>query len=262
MSVDSDTIEHMFESTVTQLSPGQPVGTPRGAALGALRQKIRRLEHGQLPATPLPVLPGLERLFPEKGLKPGAVYSLSPHTSIVWALISQATQRGHWAASVGSDHLGFHAAIEYGVVTDRLIVLPRLGSNWWSAVSALVDVVSLVVVRPGTPFPSPAARDTLLARARERGCVLLVTGHWPHAHGHISVENTQWTGLGQGNGVLVSHELTLQYTPRHGSRSHQVTLVRDGDGPRVVDTPLTPLRHLTPRAQEGVTTASDHREAG
>jgi hypothetical protein len=227
-----------------------------------LRQKIRRLEHGQLPATALPVLPGLERLFPEGGLKPGAAYSLSAHTSLVWALISEATQRGYWVASVGSDHLGFHAAIEYGVVTDRLIVLPRPGGNWWSAVSALVDVVSLVVVRPGTPFPSPAARDTLLARARERGCAVLVTGRWPNAHGDISLANTRWTGLGQGSGVLVAQEFTLEYTPRHGATSRRVTLVRDGAGPRVVDTSLTPLRCLSPRSSENVAVAGNHREAG
>jgi hypothetical protein len=262
MSVDSDRIEHMFESAVTPLPPAGGASSPKATTLGELRQRIRHLEHGRLPATTIPVLPGLEALFPEKGLTPGAVYSLPAHTSVMWALIAQATQNGHYVATVGRNHLGFHAAIEYGVALERLIVVPPIDHQWWSAVAALVDVVSVVVFSPAGPLPSPSARDTLTARARERGCALLTVSSWPGATGQIAVEDTQWEGLGPGHGVLSSHELTLRYTPRHGAGSHRVRLIRDGTGSHILPYAITPVVHLTPTSQEGLVITSDQREAG
>ena len=261
MSVDSDTIEHMFESTVTPLTPGG-VRSPKVATLGELRQRIRHLEHGRLPTATIPVSPGLEALFPEKGLAPGAIYTLSPHTSVVWALIAEATQNGHYVASVGRNHLGFHAAVEYGVALERLIIVPPIGHQWWSAVAALVDVVSIVVFSPHGPLPSPGARDILTARARERGCALLVASPWPGAHGQIVVEDAQWGGLGPGHGVLSTHELTLRHTPRHGASSYRVRLIRDGAGSRILPYTITPVTRLTPKTREGLVAASDQREAG
>ena len=262
MSVDSETIEHMFESLVTSLPRAGGASSHKATTLGELRQRIRHLEHGRLPATTIPVLPGLDALFPEKGLTSGAVYSLSPHTSVMWALIAEATKNGHYVATVGRQHLGFHAAIEYGVALERLIVVPPIGHQWWSAVAALVDVVSIVVFSPNGPLPSPSARDTLIARARERGCALMATSSWPGANGRVIVEDAHWEGLGDGHGVLSSHELTLRYTPRHGVGSHRVRLVRDGSGSHILPYTITPVVHLTPATQEGVVITSDQREAG
>ncbi len=262
MSVDSGTIEHMFESTVASLPQTHGVRSLKATTLGELRQRIRHLEHGRFPLQTIPVSPGLDSLFPEKGLTPGVVYNLSPHTSVMWALIAEATQNGHYVATVGRHHLGFHAAIEYGVVLERLIVVPPIGHQWWSAVAALVDVVSIVVFSASGPLPSPRARDTLTARARERGCALLATSSWPGAYGQVVVEDTQWEGLGSGHGVLSSHELTLCYTPRHGASAHRVRLVRNGSGSHVLPHTITPVVHLTPVTQEGRVIASDQREAG
>lgn len=262
MSVDSEIIEHMFESLVTPLPHAGGASSPKATTLGELRQRIRHLEHSRLPAATIPVLPGLDALFPEQGLTPGAVYSLSPHTSVMWALIAEATRNGHYVATVGRHHLGFHAAIEYGVDLERLIVVPPIGHQWWSAVAALVDVVSIVVFSPNGPLPSPSARDTLTARARERGCALMATSSWPGANGQVVVEDAQWEGLGSGHGVLSSHELTLRYTPRHGVGSHRVRLVRDGSGSHILPYTITPVVQLTPATQEGVVITSDQREAG
>jgi hypothetical protein len=252
----------MFESLVVPLPHAGGVSSPKSTTLGELRRRIRHLEHGRLPATTIPVLPGLDALFPEKGLTPGAVYHLPAHTSVMWALIANATQNGHYVATVGRRHLGFHAAIEYGVVLDRLIVVPPIGHQWWSAVAALVDVVSIVAFSPNGALPSPRARDTLTARARERGCALLAMSSWPGANGQIVVEDAQWEGLGEGHGVLSSHELTLCYTPRHGAGSHRVRLIRDGTGSHILPYTITPVVHLTPAAQEGFVVTSDQREAG
>ena len=247
---------------VTPLPQSGGASSPKATALGELRQRIRHLEHGRIPASTIPVLPGMDALFPEKGLTPGAVYSLSPHTSVMWALIAGATQNGHYVATVGRQHLGFHAALEYGVDLERLIVVPPVGPQWWQAVAALVDVVSIVVFSSTGPTPSPSARDTLTARARERGCALMATSSWPGAHGQVVVEDAQWEGLGDGHGVLSSHELTLRYTPRHGVGSRRVRLMRDGTGSHIRPYVISPVVHLTPATQEGVVITGDQREAG
>jgi len=251
----------MFEHVLSLPHRNSPVSHNRAATLGLLRQNINRLEHGQLPAPALPVIPGLDRLFPDGGLKPGYVYGIPGHTSVTWALIAEATKRGHQVATVGSDHLGFRAAREYGVVLDRLIVLPRLQQKLWSTVASLVDVVSLVVIHTDSPPPPPAARDTLLGRARERECVLLVAGPWPQVHATVSVDAMRWNGLGQGNGVLTGQTLTLRYTPRHGAQSTTITLIKDADGVRVDTTDVSSVRWLTQREPVGHT-AGDQREAG
>jgi len=261
VSVDSETIEHMFEHAVSLPRRNPPASRNRAATLGVLRQNINRLEHGQLPAPALPVLPGLDKLFPDGGLKPGCVYAIPRHTSVTWALIAEATKRGHQVATVGSDHLGFRAAHEYGVVLDRLIVLPRLQQKLWSTVASLADVVSLVVVHTDAPPPPPGARDALLGRARERECVLLVAGSWPQVHATVSVDAMTWTGLGQGNGVLTGQTLTLRYTPRHGAHSTTLTLIKDADGVRVDTEDVSAVRWLTPRESAGHI-AGDQREAG
>ena len=261
MSVDSDTIEHMFELHAGAQAV-KPV-SPRAVTLGQLRDNIRHLEHRSIGAGVIPVSPVIDTLLPEGGLVPGATYSVSPHVSAMWALIAHATSNGHYVATIGRPHLGFRAAVEYGVSLDRLIVIPRAGQHWWSTVVSLIDVVSIIVAHPEGPLPSPAVRDTVMARARERGCALLVTADWPQPHGRISVDNTRWDGLGHGWGVLASHTFTLSYHPRRGVASRQVTLVRDASGVRAVsDDPVSPLAHLTPREKNNTPTASRHREAG
>ncbi len=252
----------MFES-LPSLSEAASVRPARTAELGVLRHRIRQLERQALPTPTIPVLAGLDTLFPDSGLKPGGVYELSPHTSLIWTLLAEASAKGYWVATLGMDHLGFHAAKEYGVNLERLIVLPRVQRHWWSVLSALVDVVSVVAVSPEGPLPSPHTLDTLVARARERQCALLVRGQWPHSEGVIRVEQMAWAGLDDGSGVLSQQRFTVSHTLRRGVAAKRVTLLRDGSGVSVAVDQLTALRRL-PLVTEPIVTVSDsfERQAG
>ena len=262
VSVDSATIEHMFES-LPALSQADSVRPTRTAQLSALRQQIRQLERQPLPTLTIPVLAGLDTLFLDGGLKPGGVYELSPHTSLIWTLLAEASAKGHWVATLGMDHLGFHAAKEYGVNLERLIVLPRVQHHWWSVLSALVDVVSIVAVSPEGPLPSPHTLDTLVARARERQCALLIRGQWPHSEGLIGVEQMAWVGLDDGSGVLSQQRFTVCHTPRRAVATRRVTLLRDGSGVSVAVDQLTALRRLASITEPIVAvTDSFERQAG
>ncbi len=92
--------------------------------------------------------------------------------------------------------------------------------EWAVATAVLVDGIDLVVLAPPR-HARPAAARTLVARARERGAVLLVVEERPGsflAELELVVEAAQWQGLAEGTGRL---------------RSRRVTVVARGRGPAV-----------------------------
>ena len=245
MSVDIDRIEQMFEygsmSPALTLHTSQPL---REKQLGVLREKIRSLEAPRMEQGTFPALPGLEKLFPEGGLRRGSVYSLSGQHTLIWALIAEATQRGHFAASVGLSHLGVRSAEDMGVDLDRFVIVHQPGSHWWHSTSVLADAVSLLIVSPCGPLPSAHQRDRFEARLRERGSTMLICGHWPGADGQISVERSIWEGLAQGSGLLQRQRLRVVLEPRRASRRYSVELSVSAEGVSVneITSVVTPMR--------------------
>ncbi len=245
MSVDIDRIEQMFE--YGSMSPALTLHSSdslRESQLGALREKIRSLEAPRMEQGTYPVLPGLEKLFPDGGLRRGVVYSLSSQHTLIWALVAQGTQNGHFAATVGLSHLGVRSAEDIGVDLDRLVIVHQPGSQWWHSTSLLADAVSLVVVAPRGPLPSPHQRDRFEARLRERGSTLLFCGHWPGSEAQISVGRSSWEGLGRGSGLLQRQRLRLILEPRRVQHQRAVELMVSADGVEVdeLHQAVTPIR--------------------
>ncbi|MGH9120826.1 MAG: hypothetical protein ACRDYC_02605 [Acidimicrobiales bacterium] len=155
------------------------------------------------------VLPPLEGLFPQGGLQKGTVVTTGGKApgagSLALALIAAVTQDGGWAAVVGWPSIGLVAAAEMGVSLERLALVPDPGGRWLSVVAALVDGVEVLLVLPPARVREPDARR-LAARARERGCVLVVGPGsllWPEgADVRLSVETAIWEGLAAGHGHL------------------------------------------------------------
>jgi len=60
---------------------------------------------------------------------------------------------GYWCAVAGLPELGLAAAAELGADLDRLVVVPRPGSEgrWQSVVATLLETVDLVCLAPDTP---------------------------------------------------------------------------------------------------------------
>jgi hypothetical protein len=159
-------------------------------------------------ASVLPVHPALADLLPRGGLERGSALVVGGSTSLVLALLAEASQAGGWAALVGMPRVGVLAAHQLGLELGRLVLVPAPGPDAPTVVAALVDGVDVVVV--GDVALNDADRRRLSARARERGAVLVSTVPWPGAHVTLTAELARWEGLGRGEGRLRRRVLTVR----------------------------------------------------
>ncbi|HEV3354679.1 MAG TPA: hypothetical protein VG076_17250 [Acidimicrobiales bacterium] len=158
----------------------------------------------------LPVLPALADLLPEGGLRRGSTVAVSGSTSLALALLAGPSQAGSWCAAVGLPSLGLVAAAEVGVALERFPLVARPGDDWPAVVAALVDAVDVVLVGLPRHVRSGDARR-LVARARDRGAVLVTTGGSKAlaADVRLSVVASAWEGLGEGHGLLRARRMDV-----------------------------------------------------
>ncbi len=137
------------------------------------------------------LLPGTESLLsiPESlaellpvGLPRGAVVVATGARSLPLAVTAGVTAAGGHAAVVGHPDIGLLAAVEMGADLTRLAVVPDPGSDPVEVAAVLMDGMDLVVLGlGGRSVPMSRAR-AVMARARGKGCTLLVTdGDWQSA---------------------------------------------------------------------------------
>ncbi len=196
----------------------------------------------------LPVEDALAPLLPEGGLRRGSVLAVdgaTAATSVALALVGAASRRGSWVAALGMPRLGIVAAAQLGVDLERLVLVP-LGSGkagggpaggrpaggrpaggvpaggvqWPVVAAALLEGVDVLLLRlPGRVRTADARR--LVARARERGAVLVVVGDrpaWPEASDlTLTVEAARWEGLGCGHGYLQARLVEVTAVGRRGA---------------------------------------------
>lgn len=232
---------------VTALSPNSDA---RAGEVLRLRREISRMQRRRSDQAVLPLDPALSSILPDEGLLAGTAYTLSPSPSLVLALLSAASQKGHWCAVVGMPTLGVEAAAGFGIDLDRLILVPDPGDRWFAATSALAEVVPLIAVHPGTRLRD-ADVSRLSARLRDRGSTLLVTGVWPQSEGSIRVHDPQWNGLGAGWGLLSDRTVTVTAQTRRRPLASSVRVRLPGrDGAlESVTTELAALPSLPARTQ-------------
>jgi hypothetical protein len=224
----------------------------------------------------LPVLPALAPLLPGGGLQRGTTVAVGTQdglpgaTSLALALAAGASQAGSWVAAVGLGALGLVAATELGVALDRLVLVADPGrqrDGWASVVAALVDGFDVVLVA-GQPEGRgrdqgqrrgrgtglrPADARRLVARARERGAVLMaVGGDLPGERSpvRLTVVTAAWTGLGEGWGHLAGRRMTVETGGRgEAARPRRAELwLPDADGAVGAVEPVTDPIPLHPRA--------------
>ena len=171
---------------------------------------------------PLPVPVALTDLLPE-GLPRGGTAVVAGSTSLLLALVSEASRAGSWVAMVGLPGVGLLAAEEVGVLLARLALVPAPGAQAAAVVAALIDGMDVVVLGPEVGLTG-ADRRRLMARARERGSVLVSTAPWPGASLVLTVEAQQWSGLGVGDGRLRAQQVTVR---RNGRGRAAVPLRRE-----------------------------------
>jgi len=224
----------------------------------------------------LPVLPALAPLLPGGGLQRGTTVAVGTQdglpgaTSLALALAAGASQAGSWVAAVGLGALGLVAATELGVALDRLVLVADPGrqrDGWASVVAALVDGFDVVLVA-GQPEGRgrdqgqrrgrgtglrPADARRLVARARERGAVLMaVGGDLPGERSpvRLTVVTAAWTGLGEGWGHLAGRRMTVETGGRgEAARPRRAELwLPDADGAVGAVEPVIDPIPLHPRA--------------
>lgn len=225
-----------------------------------LRREISRMQRRRSEHPLLPLDSAFSSLLPDDGLLTGAAYTVSPSPSLVLALLSAASQRGHWCAVIGMPTLGIEAAAAFGVDLERLVLVPAPGERWLAVTSALAEVVPLIAVHPGSRVRD-ADVSRLSARLRDRGTTLLVaesatSGSWPQSEGSLRLSDPHWHGLGEGWGLLSDCTVTVTAQTRRApsASSVQVRLPGSHGTVEVVETaaPIAelPLR-FTPMAVAG-----------
>jgi hypothetical protein len=162
----------------------------------------------------LPVHAGLAHLLPHRGLRRGSTVVVRGSTTVLLALLAEATAEGSWAAVVGMPDIGLLAAAELGVAVSRLALVPRPGAELGAVVAALLDGLDVVAVAATGSLTKRAGSLTTLARrlsarARNRESVLVSFGPWPGADLELDCTGSHWTGLGDGYGHLVEREITI-----------------------------------------------------
>jgi hypothetical protein len=114
-------------------------------------------------------------------------------------------------------------AAEYGIDLSRLALVPEPGEQWPSVVAALIDGIDIVIVATPADVPATTARP-LMARARQRGCVLVPTRVWPSCDLTLRLAGRQWYGLGHGHGRLRGQHVLLEAAGRgRAERPRQVS---------------------------------------
>jgi hypothetical protein len=192
----------------------------RDAALEVLGERIRPVALAREHL--LPVAAPFEPLLPLAGLRRGSTVSITAAgvgggTSLALSLVAEASRAGSWMAAVGLPSLGLVAAEEAGVALERLVMVAAPErSAWGSVVAALVDGFDLLLLHTGRTGVRQVDARKLVARARERGTVLVQLGPgWEgEADLALRIVEARWEGLDDGYGHLLARRVTLEVTGR------------------------------------------------
>lgn len=150
-------------------------------------------------ALPAPPVSGpLSPLLPR-----GTVAVLSGARSLALRMVAAATAAGGHAAIVGQPDVGLLAAVEMGADLSRVAVIPYPGSDPVEVAAVLLDGLDLVVLAlAGRSVPMSRAR-AVTARARQKGCTLLVTGgDWHGASARLDARVCGYEMVGSGGAAI------------------------------------------------------------
>lgn len=187
--------------------------------MAAVSAKVGAGRHGQIgredalasPQSLLPIPDSLAELL-SSGLPRGAVVELTGARSLSLSMVAAVTAAGGQAAIVGLPDIGLLAAAEMGADLDRLAVIPDPGADPVEVAAVLIDGMDLVVLGlAGRAVPPNRAR-AVTARARHRGCTLIVTdGDWHGASVRLEARvcgyemtGVRQCGFGRISGVRLS----------------------------------------------------------
>jgi hypothetical protein len=173
-----------------------------------LRSRMARMQDG-VPRLPLATHPAVAGLVQ---LRAGGAYAVDS-ASLALTLMAGPSRAGSWCGVVGVGDFGAEAAAALGVDLDRTVLVPDPGDQWLEVTAALVDVATVVVVRPPGRVPESVA-EKLGARLRKRSAALVAQertpGDWPRCEVRLSTREPAWSGIGQGHGHLRARRIMVE----------------------------------------------------
>jgi hypothetical protein len=193
-------LEYMFDYR----GVAQRVTSQRaGSRIHELQQRVQRMQ-GPAVSRVLESLPGLSGVIQ---IRTGEAYAVdSP--SLATALVAGPSQAGEWIAFVGVPDLGLEAAAQFGIDLDRTVAVPRPGELWLSVTAGLLDVATVVVVKPPVPVSAQQA-ERLKSRLRMKDAALVCWGEWPRSDATLTITESSWLGLGYGHGRLTARRVVV-----------------------------------------------------
>ena len=213
VSVVLTMLEYMFDYKGVS-----PQATPPRARsrIQELQQRVQRMQGSAVWRT-LESLPGLSGVIQ---LRTGETYAVdSP--SLATALAAGPSQAGEWIAFVGVSDLGLEAAAQFGIDLERTVVVPRPGELWLSVTAGLLEVATVVIVKPPVPVTAQQA-ERLKSRLRMKDAALVCWGEWPRSDAVLTITESSWLGLGRGHGRLRARRVVVSV--RQGGPVRQVPL--------------------------------------
>lgn len=188
--------------------------------MAAISGKVGQGRRGQMSSND--VLPESESLLPLPESSPasgwdshaeglpvtlprGTVAVLSGARSLALSMVASVTAAGGHAAIVGQPDVGLLAAVEMGADLSRLAVIPEPGTDPIEVAAVLMDGMDLVLLAlGGRCVPATRAR-AVVARARQKGCTLLVTGgDWQGASARLEARVSGYEVTGGSGGRPIS----------------------------------------------------------
>ncbi|MDX1875909.1 hypothetical protein SBI67_27650 [Mycolicibacterium sp. 120266] len=129
----------------------------------------------------------------------GTAAVLTGARSLPLSMVAAVTAAGGHAAIVGQPRACLLAAAEMGADLSRIAVIPDPGADPVEVAAVLLDGLDLVVLDlAGRVVPATRAR-AVTARARQKGCTLLVTGgDWPGAQARLDAAVSGYEVIGAG----------------------------------------------------------------
>ena len=212
MDVDSDEAEGAVVTAAMSLDQHQGDHAEQVEHLrrkmAAISGKVGPGRRGHVPSND--VLPESESLLPLPEsltevlpitLPRGTVAVLSGARSLSLSMVAAVTAAGGHAAIVGQPDVGLLAAVEMGEDLSRLAVIPEPGADPVEVAAVLMDGMDLVVLGlAGRSVPATRAR-AVVARARQKGCTLLVTGgDWHGASARLEARVSGYEVTGGSGG--------------------------------------------------------------
>jgi len=191
----SEQVEHLRRKMA--MMSGKGSGSTASSRRGAMPSNTPLPDSETL----LPLPDSLADLLPAS-LPRGTVAVLSGARSLLLSMVAAVTASGGHAAIVGHPDVGLLAAVEMGADLSRLAVIPDPGGDPVEVAAVLMDGLDLVVLGLGGRSVPPTRARAVTARARQKGCTLLVTGgDWPGASARLEARVSGYEVTGAGGGV-------------------------------------------------------------